>query len=355
MAQQHKDIALLAETFGIQFPGAVDYRNSSLGMDAASSALAGDAAPPNALQSQLVTGMNAGIPAYLSNFLDPELMRVLTSPVKAAEIFGEAKKGDWTTLTATFPIIESAGEVAAYGDYNTNGSVGANVNYEPRQSYHYQTYTRWGDRELEMAGLAKIDWAAEQNIASALAFNKFQNKSYFFGVSGMENYGWLNDPSLPAAIVPGTKTAGGTTWAKGTGLEIWADVQALYKQLQTQLQGNLDMESKMTLVLSPLVQTTLLTPMSNTYGSGSVEEYLRKAFPNLTVKTAVEYSTASGELVQLFVDSVQGQGIGFCGFTEKMRAHSIVRDTSSVMQKKSAGTWGAIVKLPAAIAQMLGA
>lgn len=354
MPVQHKDIALLAETFGIQFPGAVDYRNSSLGMDAASAALAGDAAPPNALQAPLVTGMNAGIPAYLSNFLDPELVRVLVAPVKAAEIFGEAKKGDWTTLTATFPIIESAGEVAAYGDYNTNGSVGANVNYEPRQSYHFQTFTRWGDRELEMAGLAKIDWAAEQNIASALVFNKFYNKSYFFGIAGFENYGWLNDPSLVAPIVPGTKTAGGTTWAKGTGLEIWLDIQNLFKQLQFQLQGNVDMDAKMTLVCSPLVQTTFLTPMSNIYGSGSVEEYIKKAFPNLTIKTAVEYTTASGELVQLFVDQVQGQQTGFCAFTEKMRAHSIVRDTSSVLQKKSAGTWGAIVKLPAAIAQMLG-
>ena len=332
MAQQHKDVSLLAETFGIHFPGAVDYRNSGLGMDAANSLLAGDAAPPNALQSPMITAMGAGVPAYLSNFLDPELMRIITSPVKSVAIFGEQKKGDWTTLTATFPIIESAGEVAAYGDYSQNGSVGANVNYEPRQSYHFQTYTRWGDKELEMAGLARIDWAAEQNIASALVFNKAFNKINFFGVSGMENYGWLNDPSLPAAMTPGTKTAGGTTWAKGTGLEIWLDIQSLFKQLQLQLQGNLDMDAKMKLVCSPLVQTTFLTPMSNTYGSGSVEEYVHKAFPNLTIETAVEYTTGSGELVQLFVESVQGQSIGFCGFTEKMRAHAIVRDTSSVLQ-----------------------
>lgn len=354
MAQQHKDISLLAETFGIQFPGAVDYRNSSVGMDAANQLLAGDAAPPNALQPQLITQVNAGVPAYLANFLDPELMRVLTSPIKAVELFGEAKKGDWTTLTASFPIIESAGEVSSYGDYKNDGSSDANVNYESRQSYHYQTFTRWGDRELEMAGLAKIDWAAEQNIASALAFNKFQNKSYFFGVTGLDNYGWLNDPSLNAPIVPSTKTAGGTTWAKGTGLEIWSDIQALYKQLQTQLNGNLEMGDKMTLAMSPLVQTTLLTPMSNVYGSGSVEDYIKKAFPNLTIKTAVEYTTAAGELVQLFVDQVQGQKLGFCAFTEKMRAHAIVRDTSATFQKKSAGTWGAIVKLPAGIAQTLG-
>lgn len=354
MARQHKDIALLAEHFGFVFPGAFEYRDSSMGMDAARELLTMDAAPPNALQQPLITGMNAGVPAYLSNFIDPKLTRVITSPVRAASIFGDQRKGDWVTLTATFPIIESSGEVAPYGDYNTNGSTGANVNYEPRQSYHFQTFTHWGDKELEMAGLAKIDWAAEQNIASAMIFNKFFNKSYFFGISGMENYGWLNDPSLPAPIVPSTKTAGGTTWAKGTGLEIWADIQALYKQLQSQLGGNLEMDAAMTLTLSPLVQTTLLTPMSNVYGSGSVKDYLKEAFPNLTVKAAVEYSTAAGEMCQLFVDSVEGQEVGHCAFTEKMRAHAIVRDTSSVLQKKSAGTWGAIVKLPAGVASALG-
>lgn len=352
--KRHNDIPMLASVFGIVFPGALDYRNSQMGMDAANQLLALDAAPPNALQAGMVTSANAGVPAYLTNYLDPELMRVLTSPTKAAEIFGEQKKGDWTTLTATFPVIESAGEVSTYGDYATDGSSGANMNYESRQSYHFQTITRWGDRELEMAGLAKVDWAAEQNTASAIAVNKFFNKSYFYGVAGLDSYGWLNEPSLPAPIVPVTKTAGGTTWAKGTGLEIWTDIQNLYKQLQLQLGGNIDMESKMTMVLSPLVQTTLLTPMSNVYGSGTVEEYVKKAFPNLTVKTAVEYSTASGELVQLFVDQVQGQKLGYCAFTEKFRAHSIVRDTSATMQKKSAGTWGAILKLPAGIAQLLG-
>jgi hypothetical protein len=351
---QHTDIPLLAETFGIVFPGAIDYMGSQHAMDARAALLAMDAAPPNALQPQLITAGNAGIPAYLVNYLDPELTRVLTSPIKAAEIFGEAKKGDWTTLTATFPVIESAGEVASYGDYAEGGSVGANVNYEPRQSFHYQTFTRWGDRELAMAGLAKIDWAAEQNVASALAFNKFQNKSYFFGITGLDNYGWLNDPSLNSPITPGAKTAGGFTWAKGTGLEIWADIQALYKQLQSQLGGNLEMSDKMTLVMSPLVQSNLLTPMSLVYGSGNVKAYLAESFPNLTVKTAVEYSTASGELVQLFVDSVQGQKLGFCGFTEKMRAHAVVRETSATYQKKSAGTWGAILKVPAALAQLLG-
>ncbi len=351
---QNPHIPLLAEKFGVVFPGALDYRDSQLGMDSARSLLVGDAAPTNLLQSQLITVQNAGIPAYLSNFLDPELTRVLTTPPKAAEIFGEAKKGDWTTMTAQFPLIESTGEVSSYGDLNNNGLSGANVNFEPRQSYHYQTFTRWGDKELEMAGLAKIDWAAEQNIAAALNFTKFQNKTYFYGVQGLDNYGLLNDPSLNPSIVPSTKTAGGTTWAAGTGVEIWNDILALFTQLQSQLNDNVSMDDEMTLAMSPLVQVNMAKPLTNVYGTTTVEDIFKKTFPKATIKTAVEYSTASGQLIQLMVHNVQGQKVGFCAFTEKMRAHAIVRDTSATYQKKSAGTWGTIIKIPAAIASGLG-
>src|SRR5574343_615980 len=177
-------------------------------------------------QPALVTTSNSGIPAFLSTYVDPKLIEVLVSPMKAAEIVGdEVKKGDWTTETAMFPVVESTGVTAAYGDYSENGRAGANTNFPQRQSFHYQVMTEWGERELERAGLARIDWANRVNIASALTLNKYQNKTYFFGVAGLQNYGLLNDPSLSAAISPTTKTAGGTGWANAKALEVLADVQ----------------------------------------------------------------------------------------------------------------------------------
>ena len=338
-------IPLLAKDFGIVFPGAVDYLDSQVAMDAR---IALDAAPTNILQSQMVTFGNAGIPAFLTNFLDPELTRVLTTPPEFANIFGEVKKGDWITKSAMFPLVEATGEVSSYGDYNNNGLAGANVNYEPRQSYTFQSFTRWGDEEMEMAGEAKIDWAAEQNIAVALIFAKFLNKSYAFGVSGLSNYGWLNDPSLSTPITPTVP------WSTATGTQIVGDVQRLFALLQTQLGGNVSTKDRLILAMPTVTEPFMLTPMQNVYGTASVEEYLKKAFPKLEIMTAVEYSTNSGNLVQLIAPMVQGQKTGFCGFTEKMRAHAIVRDTSSTYQKKSAGTWGGILKIPAAISQCLG-
>jgi len=338
----------LMERAGVHFMGQsnVDFQNANASLRMAHDGFACDAQPA------LVTTSNSGIPAFLSTFVDPKLIEVLVSPMKAAEVVGgEVKKGDWTTETAMFPMVESTGETSSYGDYSENGVAGVNSNFPQRQSYHYQVMTQWGERELERAGLARIDWANRTNVASVLTLNKFQNKTYFFGVAGLQNYGLLNDPNLSAAIVPTTKAIGGTGWASATAQEINADVQKLYKQLQTQAGGLVQLDSKMTLAMSPVSEVYLT---KTTDFNVNVSDILKKNFPNLTIKTAPEYSTASGELVQLILDEAEGQRTADTAFTEKLRAHPIVVQSSSFKQKKSQGTWGTIIFRPAFIAQMLG-
>ena len=333
---------------GVHFMGqpGMDFQAENASLRLAHDGFACDAQPT------LITTSNAGIPAFLSTFVDPKLIDILVSPMKAAEVVGgEVKKGDWTTQTAMFPVIESTGETSSYGDYAENGVAGVNATFPQRQSYHYQVMTQWGELELERAGLARIDWANRVNIASVLTLNKFQNKTYFFGVSGLQNYGLLNDPSLSAAITPNTKIAGGTTWTNATALEVLADVQKLYKQLQTQANGLVELDTRMTLAMSPLAEVALT---KTTEFNVTVSDILKKNFPNLTVKTAPEYSTVSGELVQLIADEIEGQRTADTAFTEKLRAHPIVVQSSSFKQKKSQGTWGTIVYRPAFIAQMLG-
>ena len=187
-------------------------------------------------QSQLVTVSNAGIPAWLSNYLDPKLIEVLVAPMRAAEAAGmERKFGDWTSTAVTFPVVESEGEVATYGDYSTNGSVEANLNFPQRQSYHYQTYTQWGEKQLANTALAKIDYASRLNIASALILNKYQNFTYLYGVTNLQNYGLTNDPALPAAIAP---TFSWLTNASATALTVYQDIVRLFIQLQGQANGD---------------------------------------------------------------------------------------------------------------------
>jgi len=342
-------LAALAQDAGIHFMGVdpvLRADGSTRLRMAHDGSLACDAQPA------LVTTGNSGIPAYLSNYIDPKLIEVLVTPMKAAEIVGqETKKGDWTTTTATFPVIESTGLTASYGDYSENGNAGANANFPQRQAYHYQVMTQWGEKELATAGLARIDWASRLNIASALALSKFQNKTYFFGVSGLQNYGLLNDPALTANISPTTKAAGGVLWSAATALEVIADVQKLYAQLQTQSGGLVDLDSPLTLAMSPKSQVYLT---DTTQYNVNVMDILAKNFPNLKIKTAVEYSTVSGELVQLICDELEGQRTADCAFTEKMRAHAIVIGSSNFKQKKSQGSFGTIIYRPLLIAGMIG-
>lgn len=304
-------------------------------------------------QPQLVTAANAAIPAFLANIVDPQVIDVVLQPTRAAEIAGgEVKKGDWTTQSMMMPLAEPVGYVVSYGDYENGGTVDANVNWIARQPYHYQTIKRLGERQTAMWGLAAIDWNARLDRSVAETFSRFQNRSYFYGISGLQNYGMLNDPSLITPITPATKVAGGTTWVNATAEEIYNDILALYTQLQTQMGGNLEMTDRMVLVISTLRQPLLAKISSLTLIP--VIDAIRRSFPNLEIRVAPEYSTTSGELIQLIVPEYQGVETIWAAFTEKMRGHPIVQELSAWAQKFSAGTWGAIIRRPIAVAQMLG-
>lgn len=318
-------------------------------------------------QPALSTSPNAGIPAFLTTMIDPQVFKVLFAPTKAAEILGEVRKGSWTDQTAMFPVVEHTGEVSSYGDHSENGRAGANTAFPQRQSYLYQTIVEYGELELERAGLAKINYVAELDAAAANNMNRFQNLSYFFGVAGLENYGLLNDPNLSASLTPATKAspASGNTWFYNnapncTANEVYNDILALFTQLVAQTGGLVDASTPMVLAMSPASAVAL--SFTNSFGI-TAEDILKKSYPNIKVETAVQYGVKStsnpngvvgGNLMQLIATSVEGQETGYCAFNEKMRAHPIIRQLSGYRQKRTGGTWGAVIRQPMNIASMLG-
>lgn len=311
--------------------------------------------PQLALDAQptSITTANAGIPAAMVNLYDPRTIRILTTPMKATEICNEVKKGDWTSITTQFPIVESAGEVTSYGDFSNDGSASVNYNWEPRQSYHFQTITQYGDREIDLFSAASIDYVSGLNYSAALVMNKFLNASYLFGISGMQNYGFLNDPGLIAPITPSVKTAGGTTWSVATASEVYQDFILLFTQIQNQIPSYAERETSMTLVLSNTLEPQL--GKVTAYTLASVRKAIMDEFPKLKIVSIPEYNTAGGQLIQLWVNELDGEETGYCAFTEKLRAGRVVVEMSSYKQKKIGGTWGAIIRRPIAVAQMLGA
>lgn len=344
---------------GLVMPDAKGYLPEAFKSDFRLAQMAMDAQPA------LSTSPNSAVPAFLTNWVDPEMVEVLFAANMFAEIFGEEKKGDWTTQTAFFPMVEHTGEVSNYGDYNENGSSGANVNWPQRQSLLFQTFKEYGELELERMGLAKLSWVAEQDRAAALAMNKYQNLSYAFGISSLQNYGALNDPNLPASLSPAPKAYGGSKWINNgvvvaTANEIFTDIQSMFLALVNQSNGLVDAKSKITLAMAPAVAMALTT--TNSFAV-NVEDLLSKNFPNLTVKTAVQYGAktssnsqgnSAGNLIQMIATTVEGQKTASVAFNEKMRAHKIIVGSSSYRQKLTGGTWGAIIKQPFAISSMLG-
>lgn len=317
-------------------------------------------------QPTLSTVSNAGIPAFLTTLVDPSVFKVLFAENKAGDIFGEVKKGSWLDETAMFPTVEHTGEVSSYGDWNENGSTGVNENWPQRQAYLFQTIKEYGERALERAGLGRINLVSEIDAAAALVLGKYANLTYFYGVAGLQNYGLLNDPNLSAAITPSVKAAGnGNVWVyqgkiNATANEVYADIQALFYQLVSQTNGLVNAESQMTLALSPLSAVALTA--TNTFNV-NVADLLKKNFPNIKVETAVQYGARNaanpqgapaGNTVQLLADAIDGQDVGYCAFNEKMRAHAIIKQLSAFKQKMTGGTWGAIIRQPAGIAQMVG-
>lgn len=300
-------------------------------------------------QSALVTMSNAGIPSYLANFLDPKVIQILVSPMVAAEIVGETQKGDWLTQTAQFLTAEAVGKTAAYGDHNNQGTSNTNVNFPSRQNFLFQAFLEYGQRELGIAGLAKLDWASMQQQANALTLMKQLNDVYFFGVANLENYGLLNDPSLPAAIAPAFSWL---TSASATAYTIYQDIVRMFIQLQAQSNGVVKEDTNMVLALSP--QNAVALKQITQFNTNSVEVLLKENFPNIRIEKAVQYATAAGQLVQLICESLDGQKTAECAFSSKLMAHNMVTESSAWKQKRSSGGYGTIIYRPYLIVSMLG-
>lgn len=298
--------------------------------------IAMDAAP-------LLTAPNAGILSMFTTYVDPRVIETLVEPMKAAQIFGETKKGSWADDFLQFQIAESTGETSSYGDFSENGMSGTNVNWETRDTYYYQTIIELGDREVARAGAAKLDWVARKQIAAALTLNKFQNKTYFYGVAGLRNWGILNDPSLlPSVTLP--------TWVGGDGQVVYDGLAQVYGELVSQTAGLVDRNSEMILLMSPQAEAALTR--TNMYNV-NVSDQLKKNFPNMEVQTAPEMSTDAGEVIKLIVKNYEGVDTVEPTFTEKMRVHPMVLGLSSWRQKRSQGTVGTIIYRPIFVASAL--
>ena len=293
---------------------------------------------------------NTSVPAYMSVYANPRVIEILTAKRNYKAIAPEVKNGDWSTAFTQFRALELTGTVTPYQDYDANGQANVNTNFPTRQQYRFQTTLRVGDLEQDVNAAARIDLFAEKQRSAATLLEISFNKYAFYGVSGLNIYGLLNDPNLNADLTPTTGTAG-NTWTLKTADEIMADFAKMYGKLYERSNGWIDGNTKTKLVIAPAALAEL--NKVNAF-SASVKKMLADTYPNMEILSAPEMVTGSGNLAMILADEVNGQPTVEFGYSEKYKAHSIIRDSSSMYQKISAGTYGAIVYMPFAIVTMLG-
>ena len=315
----------------------------------------------------LGTEANSAVPMQFLNYVDPQVFEFLFAPLKVAEALGgEVQRGSWEMVSAMFPVVEATGEVSSYEDYSNNGLSGVNMNWPQRENYIFQTIVPYGEMEVARAAAAKINIVAQKETSAAMNLNRFMNFMYAFGVQGLDNVGSTNDPNLSASLTPAVKAYGGTAWISGgivkaTANEIVTDFQSTITQLITQGGGVIEPDTPMVAILGSVIANALAT--INAFGI-TVRGMLKESYPNLKlVEGVTQYNVKSaqnpqgivaGNLLQIWAPELQGQRAALPAYSEKQRAHPIIREMSAFRQKKTAGGWGMVVRMPFAAASMVG-
>lgn len=314
--------------------------------------LANDSIDQLANDAAMVTAANSGVPVEFTSYIDPMVIPILTATRGAREIFGEAKKGDWTTSYARFQTSEITGEVEAYTDYGQGGASDVNPTFPVRTQYIYQTNIRYGDREVDVASRARLQLAADKQRAAATVIDIASNKFALYGVAGLEIYGLLNDPNLPATVSSLPNADAKTLWTEKSTKEIYEDVLYLFSKMADRGAGHIDANTELVLATSPATQVQL---GKATDFNISARQMLETYFPRIRFVALPELATETGGTsILLVAPTIEGLPTAQIGFSEKFRAMRLIPESSSFHQKFVGSSYGTIIYRPFAIGKMTG-
>lgn len=299
-----------------------------------------------AQDAALVTTPNTTVPVELTAYIDPKVIEILTAVRNARKLFPEVQKGDWTTSYDKWAAEETTGSTQPYADYANGTTSGVNTQWFAREQYVFQTTINYGDREVAVSAVAKINLASRKQIAAANVIDLDANKFALLGVEGKEIYGILNDPNLPAAGVV-------TSWASKTSEQIFNDIlNELFASLATNSGGHITNSTPLKLAVSPAMNVALGT--TNTYGK-TVLDMLNQYFSSLEIVVIPELaSLEAGDTIVMVAPEVNGMPTAELAYGLKMRAGRVIPDMSSFRQKFVASTYGGIVYQPFAFASITG-
>lgn len=194
--------------------------------------------------------------------------------------------------------------------------------------------------------------AADKQRAAATVIDIASNKFALYGVAGLEIYGLLNDPNLPAAVSPLPNAASKTLWAEKSTKEIYEDVLYLFGKMADRGAGHIDANTELVLATSPATQVQL---GKATDFNISARQMLETYFPRIRFVALPELATATGGTsILLVAPTIEGLPTAQIGFSEKFRAMRLIPESSSFHQKFVGSSYGTIIYRPFAIGKMTG-
>lgn len=281
---------------------------SAIGLDFSESIVTRMASAFDGLDAPTLTNAITTPVQFLQNWL-PGFVYVMTQPRDIDYLIGITTIGNAIDEEIVQPTLEHAGKTALYGDLTNIPLAGVGNGFERRTITRHEMGLRVGWLEEQRAGRAAVNVASEKRAAAGLALEITRNRIGFYGFNGGANltYGFLNDPGLPAYVaVPAG--VGGSTWALKTMDEICGDIRIILGALQDTSKGLVNVRTTPITLAVSLAVVNQLTKI-NAFGM-SVEDWLAKAYPNVTVKASVDLNGANGgaNVMYAYAENVPGTG-----------------------------------------------
>lgn len=242
---------------------------------------------------------------FLQNWL-PGFVTAITQARLIDDLIGVATVGDWEDEEIVQGVLEPAGLAQLYGDYTNVPFSSWNLGFERRTIVRFEMGMQVGHLEEKRSAKVKVATAARKRASAALALEIQRNRVGFYGFNGGANrtYGFLNEPSLPAYVTFANGASASPLWSSKTFLEIIADFRTAMAKLITQAGGVIKASDAITVAI-PLGKEQFLSVTSD-FGV-SVQDWLKKTYPNLRIVSAPELTGANGgvDAFYMYAESVQ--------------------------------------------------
>lgn len=315
--------------------------------------------------TQPVTTSSAGVPVqFLQEFLQG-VVHILTTARRGDVLAPVMTVGDWSDEEIVLTILEHLGQPELYKDHGDIPIAAWNATYERRTIVRFELGAEMSKLDEERSAKAGFNSMDEKRAAVALAFEILRNEIFFYGFNNGTNrtYGILNDPNLPAFVTLANGAASDTTWASKTVAERVTDIVTAVSTLRSQSGSQVDPESmSLKLAVASSIKDLMNESDSSFTNGMTVNEWLSKNYPNISVEAIPEFDGADGgeNVFYLYPENVEGSGTDggetvIQAVPSKMTALNTVQTMRGVREGFTNATAGCFVKRGFATVRYSGA